>query len=82
MVFIKIQYRFPNKFIFEYKRPIYAESNQKIEIAIINTARIKPGIAIPINAIKILKNNLKDCICELLNKVRLEVQLIKQKLMH
>ena len=34
---------------FEYKRPIYAESNQKIEIAIINTARIKPGIAIPVS---------------------------------
>ena len=31
---------------------MYVESNQKIEIAIIITAKINPGIAIPINAMK------------------------------
>jgi hypothetical protein len=40
---------------FEYSFPIYEESNQKIEIAIIITAKIKPGIAIPINAMKVSK---------------------------
>ena len=38
---------------FEYNFPIYEESSQKIEIAIIITAKINPGIAIPINAVKV-----------------------------
>ena len=39
----------------EYRRPMYEESNQNMDMAIINTASINPGIAIPINAIKVNK---------------------------
>ena len=41
--------------LFEYNRPIYDESNQKIEIVKNNTASINPGIAMPIKAIKVNK---------------------------
>jgi hypothetical protein len=32
---------------------MYEESNQNMDMPIINTASINPGIAIPINAIKV-----------------------------
>ena len=40
---------------FEYRRPMYVESNQNIDMVMINTARMNPGIAIPIKAIKVYR---------------------------
>ena len=39
----------------EYKRPIYEESSQNIDMAIMTTASIKPGIDIPMKAKNVKK---------------------------